>query len=53
MSADALAELKEGGSAAAYEAALKAAQWSDWSFKVQTRTRCGARYEFLCVQMSL
>ena len=38
MSADALAELKEAGDGR-YPAALKAALWSEWSFKIQTRTR--------------
>jgi hypothetical protein len=41
MSADALAELKEAGDGR-YPAALKAALWSEWSFKIQTRTRCEA-----------
>ena len=38
MTADALAELKEAGDDR-FGAALKAALWSDWSFKIQTRTR--------------
>lgn len=38
MSADALAELKEAGDGR-FQEALKTALWSDWSFKIQTRTR--------------
>lgn len=41
MTADALAELKEAGDDR-FGAALKAALWSDWSFKIQTRTRYNA-----------
>ena len=45
MTADALAELKEAGDDR-FGAALKAALWSDWSFKIQTRTR----YTFLAMR---
>ena len=41
MTADELAALKEdGGDGAAFRAVLKRALWTDWSFRVQTRTRC-------------
>lgn len=38
MTADALSELKDAGDGR-YQAALKDALWSEWSFKIQTRTR--------------
>jgi hypothetical protein len=38
MSADVLAEMKEANDGR-FQTALKAALWSEWTFKIQTRTR--------------